>query len=139
MFLNILVKFDPLRFSTFCMTSGNMMLFLTATKEKLRKHRIKIAFSSDVKTMALLKISLRISDHEKNFNITFSTLLHHIVKFESQNMKFMQRMTLSFLPQMLNSCISANVHNFKSACSKYRLLTVGLLRHPTIAESTRPS
>jgi len=81
------------------MTSGNMMLFLTATKEKLRKHRIKIAFSSDVKTMALLKISLRISDHEKNFNITFSTLLHHLVKLESQNMKFMQRMTLSVLPQ----------------------------------------
>jgi len=65
MFLNILVKFDPLRFSTFCMTSGNMMLFLTATKEKLRKHCIKIAFSSVVKTMALHRNSLRISDHEK--------------------------------------------------------------------------
>ena len=35
----------------------------------------------------------------KNFHITFTTLLHYLVKFEKQNIQLMQRMTSSFLQQ----------------------------------------
>jgi len=49
------------------------------------------------------------------FHATFTMLLE---KFEMQNIHFMQRLTSSFLPQTVINCISAIVHNAKSACSK---------------------
>ena len=51
-------------------------------------------------------------------------------------MYFLKRVT-SFLPQMLIVCISANVHNVKSACSKcrVRMQACSLLHYSLIAVS----
>jgi len=50
---------------------------------------------------------------DRNFHLTFTTLLHYLVKFEIQNRKFIQRMTSSFLFHMLIDGISEMCVMFK--------------------------
>jgi len=47
--------------------------------------------------------------YDRNFHVTLATLLHYLVKFGIQSIKFMQPVTLLFPPQILTNGISANV------------------------------
>jgi len=59
-----------------------------------------------ISTFSLFPIKLPMGN-VTNFHLIFATLLHYLGKFEIQNIKFVQRLTLSFLflLQMLINCI----------------------------------
>ena len=56
----------------------------------------------------------------QKLHLILTTLLHGLVRFEIQNMHFMQQKTSSFQHQMPIKCIWANVRNVKTATLKCR-------------------